>query len=472
MVAAEYRRALLATFDTPAPTRGDTAVRAPDLEWAASGAMALTGFADGPPMLAPAPLASAARAAIDVIKALASELPFARRAALESLDGPALLGERAAISKLGRQGTTSPGGSCHLMRCADGWIAVNLARAEDLELVPAWLGESFAFDSAVPGDPAAAIRAAVRSRETAPLMERAYLLGLPIAEAARQVTPPATAVRVALRGRTRAVSPERPPRVVDLSCLWAGPLAAHLLSLSGAHVIKVESTRRPDGARRGPPAFYDLLNAGKESVSVDFDTPEGRRALATLISSADVVIESSRPRALAALGIDAATLVAREPGLVWVSITGYGRREPESARVAFGDDAGAAAGLAMALAGPSGTPVFCGDAIADPLAGVHAAAAALAAWQTGDGMLIDVALRDVVAFIAGFATRSRDARITERLGPSESGLAGQAFEVAVGDERVLVAPPRARSVTSRAARLGEHNEKVLRELADHEFAQC
>jgi crotonobetainyl-CoA:carnitine CoA-transferase CaiB-like acyl-CoA transferase len=472
MVAAEYRRALLATFETShetcAETRdatyGEDFARDPDIEWASSGAMALTGFADGPPLLAPGPLASAARAAVDAIASIARKLSFARCRELESMDGPALLGERAAIAKLRRQGTTAPGGSCHLMPCADGWIAVNLARPEDLELVPAWLDEPLACVSLAPRDAVAAIRSVVRSREVAPLAERAQLLGLPVAEAGRRVTPPATAVRVALRGRRRALAIERPPLVVDLSSLWAGPLSAHLLSLAGARVIKVESTRRPDGARRGPSDFFDLLNAGKESVALDFASPEGRRALERLIASADIVIESSRPRALAALGIDAETMVASHSGVVWVSITGYGRREPESERVAFGDDASAAAGLAMALAGPAGTPVFCGDAIADPLAGLHAALAALAAWRAGDGVLIDVALCDVAAFAAGFSMPSRNARVIERPGQSAMNRDERAFEVAVGDERVAVAPPRARSVASGAARLGEHNEKVLGEL--------
>ncbi len=475
MVAAEYRRALLATFgafeapceetcETRDATRGEEFAHDPHTEWAASGAMALTGFADGPPLLAPGPLASAARAAVDAIAGIARKLPFAHRTALESIDGPALLGERAAIAKLRRRGTTAPGGSCHLIPCADGWIAVNLARPEDLELVPAWLDEPLVYDSVAPPDAVAAIRSVVRSREVAPLVERAHLLGLPIAEAGRCVTPPATAVRVALRGRKRALAIERPPLVVDLSSLWAGPLSTHLLSLSGARVIKVESTRRPDGARRGPSDFYDLLNAGKDSVALDFGSPEGHRVLERLVNHADIVIESSRPRALGAIGIDAETMVASNPGLVWVSITGYGRQTPESERVAFGDDAGAAAGLAMALAGPAGTPVFCGDAIADPLAGLHAALAALVAWRAGDGVLIDVALRDVAAYASGFSMPSRNARVIERPGQSGMNLHERAFEVVVGDERATVAAPRARPVTSRAARLGQHNEKVLGEL--------
>jgi len=323
-----------------------------------------------------------------------------------------------------------------LIPCTDGWIAVNLARPEDLELVPAWLDEPLVYDSVAPPDAVAAIRSVVRTRDVAPLLERAHLLGLPIAEAARHVAPPATAVRVALRGRKRALAIGRPPLVVDLSSLWAGPLSSHLLSLSGARVIKVESTRRPDGARRGPSDFFDLLNGGKESVALDFASPEGRRALERLIATADIVIESSRPRALAALAIDAEAMVASNPGLVWVSITGYGRREPESERVAFGDDAGVAAGLATAT-GTASTPLFCADAIADPLTGMAAASACVDALATDGPWLVDVAMAAVAADASGPTLSARQAR---------------------------VAPPRARSVTAAAPPLGADTDAVLAEL--------
>jgi crotonobetainyl-CoA:carnitine CoA-transferase CaiB-like acyl-CoA transferase len=114
--------------------------------------------------------------------------------------------------------------------------------------------------------------------------------------------------------------------VVDLSTLWAGPLASHLMQLGGARVVKVESTSRPDGARRGPARFFDLLHAGKESVALDFTSPTGRRALVSLVARADIVLESARPRAMHQLGIDPAALVRARPGLTWISITGYGRR--------------------------------------------------------------------------------------------------------------------------------------------------
>src|SRR4029453_19173112 len=97
----------------------------------------------------------------------------------------------------------------------------------------------------------------------------------------------------------------RPPLVVDLSSLWAGPLCAHLLGLQGARVVKVESTGRPDGARRGPAAFFDLLHGGPRGVARDLRDPAGAACLRRLLAAADVVVEASRPRALRQLGIEA-----------------------------------------------------------------------------------------------------------------------------------------------------------------------
>ena len=193
--------------------------------------------------------------------------------------------------------------------------------------------------------------------------------------------------------RPLAAGPPRPSvagaLVVDLSSLWAGPLCAQLLTAAGARTVKVESTSRPDGARRGPAPFYDLLHAGQDSVALDFRDHRDVDRLRTLLAAADVVIEASRPRALAQLGIDAAECAAAGSG-VWISITGYGRDGPAAQRVAFGDDAAVAGGL---IGGDRTDPVFCADAVADPLAGLTAAAAALAChdggWQLarrrGDG---------------------------------------------------------------------------------------
>ncbi|WP_433526090.1 CoA transferase [Nocardia pseudovaccinii] len=182
--------------------------------------------------------------------------------------------------------------------------------------------------------------------------------------------------------------------VVDLSSMWAGPLCAHLLGRAGARVIKVESTRRPDGARRGDPRFFDWLHRGHEQIAVDFHTGAGQETLRELVSTADVVIEASRPRALAQLGLAPGERVHRD-GQVWLSLTGYGRAEPM--RVAFGDDAAVAGGL---VGWDGGEPVFCGDAIADPLTGICAALAVCCAVLGGGGQLIDLSMRATAAAFA------------------------------------------------------------------------
>ena len=129
--------------------------------------------------------------------------------------------------------------------------------------------------------------------------------------------------------------------------------------LAGARVIKVESTRRPDGARTGPAAFFDLLNADKEMMSLDAGDPIDLRRLRRLLGAADLVLEASRPRVMEQWGVDPEALVAE--GTSWISITGHGRSGPESNRVAFGDDAAVAGGLVVAGAPPR----FVADAIAD-----------------------------------------------------------------------------------------------------------
>jgi hypothetical protein len=407
--------------------------------------MALTGPADASPVVAPRDLAGCARGAIEALATLAGDRWLA------SIDGAALLGERAALAGLGRRGTISPGGACRLLPAASGWIAINLPRDDDLATVPAWLGE------AVRGDPWDFVAERVARRPARMLVRRARLLGLAAGEA---VPPPQHARRWCRTARCAPPirrPPGRAPLVVDLSSLWAGPLATHLLGLAGAHVIKVESVGRPDGARRGAPAFFDLLNADKASVALDLRSPADRTRLRALIASSDIVVESARPRALAQLGIDARDMVATARGLTWVSITGYGRVGRGANWIAFGDDAAVAAGLATATGAP-GTPLFCADAIADPLAGMHAAVAAFASWQAGGGQLIDVALRDVVAHTLAYGPRAPHSPVEVR------AQSGGGWEVVAGGERHTVAPPRARRPAGTARPLGADTDLVLRRL--------
>jgi crotonobetainyl-CoA:carnitine CoA-transferase CaiB-like acyl-CoA transferase len=200
------------------------------------------------------------------------------------------------------------------------------------------------------------------------------------------------------------------------------------------------------------------MNAGKASVALDFGTDAGRAQLHRLVERADIVVESARPRALAQLGINAAALVGSLPGLIWVSVTGYGRSEPGAGWVAFGDDAGAAAGLAIATGPPGGPPLFCGDAIADPLTGLHAAVSAIASWNGGGGHLLDLALCDVAAHTLAFDAKAPAARV-RRVGGAHTE-----WEVVAGEERAAVAAPRARAAAGVTRPLGADTESVLAEL--------
>ncbi len=216
-------------------------------------------------------------------------------------------------------------------------------------------------------------------------VERAQLLGMAAAVAAAPVDAP----------RPVRVSPGRhaprseTPLVVDFSALWAGPLCARLLGEVGARVVKAELAGRPDGARAGPPAFWERLNGRKEQRTLE--PAEVRR----LLDRADAVVTAARPRAIAQLDLGLERRV-REDGLVWIAISGYGSVSPWRERVAFGDDAAVAGGLAVAAGGPD-APVFVGDAPADPLAGLHGAAAARTLFEAGRGGVVDVSMRDGIA---------------------------------------------------------------------------
>ncbi|WP_051740627.1 CoA transferase [Streptomyces xylophagus] len=304
------------------------------------------------------------------------------------VDLPSALFLRAQLAGLEHPGRTSANGSCHLLRTADGWAAVNLARPDDLAAVPALLALLGS-----PGEPGS-LHTAARRVSATEVVEAAQLLGIAAAVpgSARGARPTVHAERWGER-RVRAMTDLR---IVDFSALWAGPLCARLLGLAGAQVVKVESTTRPDGARFGTPAFYRWLHEGHDNLVVDF----APGALDEIVAQADVVIEASRPRALRRLGLRAEEFLAARPGRVWVGITGYGR---ENDRIAFGDDAAVAGGLTGV--DPNGDPVFLGDALADPVTGVFAAHAAARSLAAGGGELLCVSMAACAATLADARTR-------------------------------------------------------------------
>ncbi|PBC47695.1 CoA transferase [Rhodococcus sp. ACPA1] len=337
-------------------------------DWAESGIASLTGPPDGPPLIPPGNAASVARECTAWIADVTG--------GAVQLDGARLLAERAAFTGHRRAGRTSAGGACRLLPTADGWAAVSCARPDDPLLIGALVGAD------VGDDPWPAVEEWLREHSGSELAERAHMLGVAAGPVMSPVPAPAPL-------RPLAPRPVAGLLVVDFSALWAGPLCAHLLGLAGARVIKVETARRPDGARRGHPDFYRLLHGGHEAVTLDPSLPRDRTDLAALVSAADIVIEASRPRALLGFGLDAAEYVSN--GATWVSITAHGR---DSNSVGFGDDIAATAGL---VARDNNGLMFVGDAIADPLTGITAAALAMSTPADGAGMLWDIPMSSVVA---------------------------------------------------------------------------
>jgi crotonobetainyl-CoA:carnitine CoA-transferase CaiB-like acyl-CoA transferase len=311
-------------------------------------------------------------------------------------------------------------------------LALALPRPDDVAAVPAWLEQP--LDAGA--DVWTIVASGVADRDRGELVERARLLGLacaPLGEVSARAGPVVRAADLGPGPRCRSL---RDVLVVDLSSLWAGPLCTNVLAMAGAHVVKVESRRRPDGARTGDAAFFDLLNAGKESVALDLPDRDAVGRLVALLRRADVVVESSRPRALGQLGIAAPEIAAAGRLQVWLSITGYGRAEGVAHRVAFGDEAAVAGGL---VARDRHGPVFCGDAVADPASGLLASAAVLDRLAAGGRWHIDIALARTAAHLA-------DGPVTA------ASWAG------------AVAPPRARSSRGRAPALGQHDERWLDQL--------
>lgn len=295
-----------------------------------------------------------------------------------ALDGPAALDRKDSI-RLKAPGRISPNGCCRLIAAHDGWLAVNLARRDDHELLPAWLGVDCG------DDPWRTIAQVARDSAAAAMVAQARLLGLPVARVGEIEAHPAVEAKA---GHSRAA---RHLRVLDLSALWAGPLCAGILARAGLDVVRLENIRRPDPTPRSLPALDRRLNAAKRRIAFDF---AARDALRARIMAADIVVTSARRRAFAAMNLVPEEIIAARPDLIWIAISGYGWNGATADRVAFGDDAAAAGGL---IGWHNGAPQFLGDALADPLTGLAAAGAALSALQHDAGGLIDVAMARVAA---------------------------------------------------------------------------
>ncbi|MFD3400421.1 CaiB/BaiF CoA transferase family protein [Kribbella sp. NPDC058693] len=241
--------------------------------------------------------------------------------------------------------------------------------------------------------------------------------------------------------------------VVDLTRALAGPHAAMMLGDLGARVIKVETPNGGDDSRGwGPPfvegesTYYLSANRNKESVTADLKSAEGKEFLTRLVRKADVLIENFRPGVLDRLGFSTEQLHELNPGLVILSITGFGHDGPDGGRAGYDQIAQGEGGL-MSITGAV-EPTKVGAPIADLLAGMYGAYGALAALHersiTGKGRVVRTSLlASVIGVHAFHGTKWTVAhQLPERVGNHHAQIApygmyrtaDTSIQVAVGSE--------------------------------------
>jgi len=196
-------------------------------------------------------------------------------------------------------------------------------------------------------------------------------------------------------------------RVIDFTAFWAGPFATQYLAGMGADVIKVESIQRPDGMRfqsvRPPTsdgwwewsALFHTVNLGKRGITLDLGRPAGIELVTRLLADADVAVENFSPRVMDNLGLRYDDLAARNPRLIMVRMPAFGLDGPWRDRVGFAQTMEQLSGMAWLTGFADGPPVLPRGPC-DPLAGLHALVALLAALEhrarTGRGQLVEATM--------------------------------------------------------------------------------
>ena len=195
-------------------------------------------------------------------------------------------------------------------------------------------------------------------------------------------------------------------KVIELGQLIAGPFAAKTLADFGADVIKIEPPEGGDPLRQwrlikdGTSVWWQVQSRNKRSVGLDLKTPEAQDIVRRLASQADVLIENFRPGAMEGWGLGPEVLLALNPRLIMLRVSGYGQSGPYRDRPGFGVVAEAMSGLRHLTGEPGRVPVRVGVSIGDTLASLHGVIGILMALherkRSGQGQVIDVALYEAV----------------------------------------------------------------------------
>lgn len=241
--------------------------------------------------------------------------------------------------------------------------------------------------------------------------------------------------------------------VLELASVLAGPSVGQFLAELGARVVKVENlrtggdvTRRwrlaEEAAGGHPSAYFACCNWGKESLALDLKKPEGRALVHQLAEQADVVLASYRPGAAARLGVDAATLRALNPRLIYAQVTGYGEGDE---RAGYDAVIQAESGYMHLNGAPDGPPTKLPVALMDVLAGHQLKQAVLLALlartQTGEGQVVSVSL--MAAAVSGLVNQATNWLVAgvapQRMGSAHPNIAPYGTPYAVADGAVVLA---------------------------------
>ena len=275
-------------------------------------------------------------------------------------------------------------------------------------------------------------------------------------------------------------------RVTDFTAFWAGPVATQLLGALGADVIKVEGVRRPDGMRfsAGRPSTWDqwwewgpvflCSNNNKRGISVELSTDAGRSIALELIAASDLIIENFSPRVMENFGLDWDAVSAANPRAVMVRMPAFGLDGPWRDRVGFAQTMEQATGMAWMTGHADGPPVIP-RGVCDPIAGLHAAFAAVAALairdRDGTGMhvestMVESALNVAAEMLVEYARNGIQMRRQGNRGP---GATPQGVYPCEGDDAwvaLAAVNDAARASLARLIGQPEFREAEWRERAD------
>ena len=241
-------------------------------------------------------------------------------------------------------------------------------------------------------------------------------------------------------------------RVIEFGTLLAGPFCGQLLGDFGAEVIKVEEPRRGDPMRQwgrtaadGTSLWWPVIARNKKSVTIDLRSPEGQAIARRLIAKADIVTENFRPGTMANWGLGYDALSEANPGMIMVSVSGYGQTGPYRDRAGFGVIGEAMGGLRYVTGDPDRPPARAGISIGDSLAATYGALGALMALHhrtlTGRGQMIDSSLfESTLAMMESLVTDyAATGHVRERSGARLLGIAPSGLYPCAGGEMILIA---------------------------------